>query len=187
MWSHYYDAGSVVQSQICLLLKYSVQMENVLSETAGTNYLEPAILGPFMEHCERFLVVDSAVHQSFAADHMRLFNITPKLDLLWHACWGGQWLHPRLTWCYSGFNLKSATLQTSGIWLQGTVAALKSVFAQRTAFAGEGHMQHSRRLAQGCLRGCAKWHAVKQMTEKFVRGFTFKMQRAGRAVASSTS
>ena len=79
-----------MQSQIRLLLAYSVSMENVLSDTAGSNYLELAVFAPFMECCESFLVAHSSAHQNFASDGMRLFNITPKLHLLWHACWGAE-------------------------------------------------------------------------------------------------
>jgi hypothetical protein len=45
-WPHYCDAGSVAQSQIRLLLTYSVSIEKVLSDTAGSNYLEPAVFAP---------------------------------------------------------------------------------------------------------------------------------------------
>jgi hypothetical protein len=187
VWSHYCDAGSVVQSQIKLLLTYSVSMEKVLSDTAGSNYLEPAVFAPFMECCERFLVVYSSVHQNFESVGMRQFNITPKLHLLWHACWGAQWLHPRLTWCYSGFPLKSASLQTCCKVAQATLATVQSCFAPIAGFTGEDYMLHSRRMAQGCLRGSPKWHAVNKMAAKWTRGFTFRMQSAARGSKASSS
>lgn len=44
-------------------------------------------------------------------------------------------------------------------------------------YSGEDYMLHSRRLGQACLRGTKKPLVVVKMTKRWVRGFTFRMQR----------
>ena len=106
VWQHYHDPTSIVHGQIRLVLQLPLQMETTLSETSDQNFLPAAVFGPFMTACNNFLVLYSAVHSHFAAEEMYQFNLIPKVHLFWHACWTGQWLHPRMTWCYMGANAK---------------------------------------------------------------------------------
>ncbi len=102
VWPLHYDPASHVHGQIKLLLQYSVQLDETLHDNGDLFYLPPEMFGPLMETCERFLVLYMAVHQHFQSSDMLMFNVTPKLHLLWHAVYACQFLHARYSWCYSG-------------------------------------------------------------------------------------
>jgi len=102
VWLHYYDAASDIHGQIRLLLQYSVGLDAILHDNREVSCLPPAIFRQFMDTCERFLVLYSAVNRHFVDSGYLLFNVTPKLHLLWHAAHACQFIHSRHTWCYSG-------------------------------------------------------------------------------------
>jgi len=85
VWLHYDDAASDIHGQIRLLLQYSVGLDAILHDNREVSCLPPAIFRQFMDTCERFLVLYSAVNRHFVDSGYLLFNVTPKLHLLWHA------------------------------------------------------------------------------------------------------
>ena len=102
VWQHYHDPTSVVHGQIRMMLQASVRLETILSETSDCNVVPPGPYARLMTACNNLLVLYSAVHQHYAGLGMLMFNVIPKLHLLYHACEMSQYLHPKLTWCYIG-------------------------------------------------------------------------------------
>ena len=101
-WLQHYDASSVVDGQIRLLLRASVSMETALADYKDHNVLPPEVYSEFMKTCNDFCILYTALHQHFLSAGTLLFNVTPKLHFVWHAAWFSQYLHPRASWCYSG-------------------------------------------------------------------------------------
>ena len=102
VWQHCHDPTSVVHGQIRMMLQSSVQMQSIVTEASDCNYVHPPAFVNLMAACDKLLVLYSTVHQDFASPGTLLFNLMPKLHLLWHACEMSQYLHPKLSWCYVG-------------------------------------------------------------------------------------
>ena len=101
----YKDAGNIIHSQISLMIKKFVQMDDILD--AHSPHLYPKIPLPQAVAFENAGFDELALATSIANHYMLtdpkpLFSITIKCHYIIHIAVGARYLNPRLAMCYSG-------------------------------------------------------------------------------------
>lgn len=130
-WTEFMDPASLQHKQIRLLLQCSLRMEEILSETKHLNRITGAAHTELVQQCDHFLLCSTAVARHFNAEGIKVFNIVPKHHLLWHCCNQAQFLHPRLSWCYSGEDFMQHMRRLAQSVLRGTPA---NMISRKVAF-----------------------------------------------------
>ena len=120
VWASRMDPESVPHGQIKMMLQASVKLEEMLEDHAELNKYTPSIHDEFMQACDKFLVLSTAVARFYADEGLKVFDIVPKHHLLWHACHMSQFLNPRRSWCYSGEDYMQHMRKLAQSCLRGT-------------------------------------------------------------------
>jgi len=102
IWKARMTAGSTLHSQIEYMLRCSLQLENMIRTHRDKYCYPPPLAAEFRSITEKYLILMSAIARTYGESGRKLFDITTKHHILWHAADSSRMLSPSRTWCYKG-------------------------------------------------------------------------------------
>ena len=95
-------------------------MEEMIEENSDLNRYPDPIAREFRETAETHLQMTTAVAHHYNEGGRRLFDITSKHPMLWHAADSAKWCNPRRTWCFMGEDFMQHMRSVAAATLRGT-------------------------------------------------------------------
>ena len=99
LWSLHMDGNLQVHKQIHMLLKFSVMMEQLITDNKEEISFPIADANKFAEACSNMLSLHASLAQHFADEQTDLFTLTSKCHMLQHIALLSRCLSPRLATC----------------------------------------------------------------------------------------
>ena len=99
LWTYHMNPDLEVHQQIKLLLKFSVQMEQLLTDNREEIAFPPDDARKFTAACSNMLSLHASVANHFAEEGTELFTLTSKCHMLQHIALLAPCLSPRLVPC----------------------------------------------------------------------------------------
>lgn len=96
LWARRMNEGMLVHEQIKFLLKFSVQMEELIADNRDELAFPPGDAVKFSKACESMLTLHAVLASHFAAEDTDLFTPTSKCHMLQHISILSRSLNPRL-------------------------------------------------------------------------------------------
>ena len=96
VWKKYMSPNLEVHIQIKLLLQFSVEMEQLITDCREDISFPPAEATKFARACEHMLTLHAALANHFAEEETDLFTLTSKCHMLQHICLLARCVNPRL-------------------------------------------------------------------------------------------
>lgn len=104
MWTRFMNQ-TLVHKQIKLLLKKTLELDQILDDhrlVDGYYKLPEAVHEQFVSACFALGQLHKQVSEHYAAENIKIFNITAKTHCLMHIALLSKFFHPGLAWCFQG-------------------------------------------------------------------------------------
>ena len=122
LWTQHMSPEMEVHQKILLLLKFSAQMEELITENREELSFPPSDARRFASACENMLTLHASLANHFAEEGTDLFTLTSKCHMLQHIALLAHCLSPRLDTCLT-------TTTTSSIIFLFLIRAIQLIFS----------------------------------------------------------
>lgn len=104
MWTAFSNKNKPEHKLIRLLLKKNVKFDETLDQHPTSDYynLPSEVHKEFVEDAFSVAQMHKQLNEIYAAQDMKVFNVTAKTHCVLHIAMAAEWVHPGLYWCYSG-------------------------------------------------------------------------------------
>ena len=120
IWGELMNPALPLHLQVAFLLKSSVKLEKMLRDNKALFRYPAALSAEFLAEANKYLQLSSSVARSYNEAGRRLFDITTKHHILWHAVASAQLLNPAKSWCYMGEDCMQHARRLAASSLRGT-------------------------------------------------------------------
>ena len=120
IWGELMNPALPLHLQVAFLLKSSVKLEKMLRDNKALFRYPAALSAEFLAEANKYLQLSSSVARSYNEAGRRLFDITTKHHILWHAAASAQLLNPAKSWCYMGEDCMQHARRLAASSLRGT-------------------------------------------------------------------
>lgn len=172
LWCLHMDSNFEVHQQIHMLLKFSVLMEQLITNNKEEVAFPVDEARKFSEACENMLTLHAGLANHFAEEQTDLFTLTSKCHMLQHIAIQSRRLNPRLVSWQNKIFLAHGT--RTSLHKNYFFHCFFFCFAEVWCFAGEDLQKRVQQLAKASVKGNNAASAVN----KLVRHYRLAMQIA---------